>query len=453
MEPLLILINPWIYDFAAYDLWSKPLGLLYLASYLRRCGFRIRLLDCLDVHHPAMIPDARRKRPVRRDYGTGKFWRETVPRPAALEHIPRSYSRYGVSREAFIRDLSRIPRPDAILITSLMTYWYPGVREAAALARELHPEVPVILGGIYAALCPNHARQATGADRILQEAGLSALASVLEILDQCGLDPPERPDPSTISLFPAFDLLTGIDYVSLLTSSGCPYRCRYCASHLLNPRPLRRDPLDVFEEILFWHGKYGVRDFAFYDDALLIDWQRQLGPLLETVIDRGPHVRFHTPNALHVREIDRELAGLLYRSGFRTVRLGLETSDMDLHRDLDGKVAEGEFEGAAGSLLAAGFSSRDIGAYILAGLPGQSPDSVMDTIRFAASVGASPYLAEYSPIPHTALWEKARDHSAYDLLAEPLFHNNTLYPCWDEGQRARIPELKREVREARRAWN
>jgi hypothetical protein len=31
----LILINPWIYDFAAYDLWSKPLGLLYLAGYLR----------------------------------------------------------------------------------------------------------------------------------------------------------------------------------------------------------------------------------------------------------------------------------------------------------------------------------------------------------------------------------------------------------------------------------
>ena len=50
----LILINPWIYDFAAYDLWSKPLGLLYIAGYLRECGYTIHLVDCLDVHHPGM---------------------------------------------------------------------------------------------------------------------------------------------------------------------------------------------------------------------------------------------------------------------------------------------------------------------------------------------------------------------------------------------------------------
>ena len=35
MKSTLILINPWIYDFAAYDLWSKPLGLLYLAGWFR----------------------------------------------------------------------------------------------------------------------------------------------------------------------------------------------------------------------------------------------------------------------------------------------------------------------------------------------------------------------------------------------------------------------------------
>ena len=33
--PFILLINPWIYDFAAYDLWSKPLGLLYIAALLK----------------------------------------------------------------------------------------------------------------------------------------------------------------------------------------------------------------------------------------------------------------------------------------------------------------------------------------------------------------------------------------------------------------------------------
>ena len=28
----ILLVNPWIYDFAAYDLWVKPLGLLYIGA-------------------------------------------------------------------------------------------------------------------------------------------------------------------------------------------------------------------------------------------------------------------------------------------------------------------------------------------------------------------------------------------------------------------------------------
>ena len=148
MKPELIFINPWIYDFAAYDLWSKPLGLLTLAGFLRSRGCNIQMIDCLDVHHPAMAFGPSLKKPVRREYGTGKFWREKVPTPLPLKHVSRSYSRYGISRQAFVEDLKAIKEPAAILVTSLMTYWYPVVREAIALAKETHPRVPVILGGV-----------------------------------------------------------------------------------------------------------------------------------------------------------------------------------------------------------------------------------------------------------------------------------------------------------------
>ena len=46
--PHILLINPWITDFAAYNLWIRPLGLLYIASLLRENGFRVTLIDCLD---------------------------------------------------------------------------------------------------------------------------------------------------------------------------------------------------------------------------------------------------------------------------------------------------------------------------------------------------------------------------------------------------------------------
>jgi radical SAM superfamily enzyme YgiQ (UPF0313 family) len=84
------------------------------------------------------------------------------------------------------------------------------------------------------------------------------------------------------------------------------------------------------------------------------------------------------------------------------------------------------------------------------GMPGQTVESVRETVLFSDRVGAMPYLAEYSPMPHTALWEEAIAASEYDLASEPLYHNNTLLPCWDELRKAEVPELRELVRRIRR---
>lgn len=449
MAPHIIFINPWIYDFAAYDLWSKPLGLLYLAAYLRECGYQIHLIDCLDVHHPQMTLPASKNFPKRRLYGTGKFWKEKVPKPAPLRAIRRSYSRYGIKKELFIKELKKIRDPSAVLVTSLMTYWYPGVNEVIRLVREVHPDVPVILGGLYTKICEPHAHRFSEADYIASDIGIHNMRSVLEIFHRLHIPVLNRNSNNQSLPFPAFDALERIDYISILTSTGCPYTCRYCASPFLHGRFWRRDPESVIEEIKFWVKHHGVQDFAFYDDALLIEFERHMGIVLEGLLNKKIHSRFHTPNAVHIREISPDVAKLLYRSHFKTIRLGLETSDPIMHRDLDRKVSEGDFERAVHHLRNAGFTTKEIGTYVLMGLPEQTVDSVLDTINIVERMGATPYLAEYSPIPHTPLWGKAVEHSEYDIEHEPLFQNNTLIPCWDEGNRERVPEIKRMVREIR----
>ena len=50
--PHILLVNPWIHDFAAYDVWAKPLGLLLLGGVLRAHGARVSYLNCLDRFHP-----------------------------------------------------------------------------------------------------------------------------------------------------------------------------------------------------------------------------------------------------------------------------------------------------------------------------------------------------------------------------------------------------------------
>lgn len=87
------------------------------------------------------------------------------------------------------------------------------------------------------------------------------------------------------------------------------------------------------------------------------------------------------------------------------------------------------------------------------GLPDQSVESVADTIKFADKSGATPYLAEYSPLPGTQLWEEAVASSDYDIISDPIFHNNTILSCWDEEKRQQVTYLKRMVRKIRREDN
>ncbi|MFZ5448858.1 MAG: B12-binding domain-containing radical SAM protein [Thermodesulfobacteriota bacterium] len=431
--PTLLLINPWIYDFAAYDYFAQPLGLLYLAGLLETHGFQVHFLDCLGAPHAKPGP-----------FGTGRYPKEILPPPPALKGITRRYGRYGLSEAAFRERLGQVPKPAAILVTSLMTYWYPGAAAAIRLARENFPGVPVILGGIYATLCPEHARQHSGADYVVAGPGEEAVFIILkEVVGFSSPGPALALSAELDSLpYPALHLVSYPSYIPILTSRGCPLDCSYCASRLLQPSCLRRRPIAVAEELVYWQERLGLIDVAFYDDALLVSAEDHLLVILEELAHRGRTFQFHTPNGLHARFINREVACWLKRANFATLRLGAETTSLGEAR-LDRKLEEGQLETALAYLREAGFTSKEIGVYLLIGLPDQEEAEVAASIHEVKALGATPVLALYSPIPGTVLWSRAQTASRYDLKADPLFHNNSLFPCWPQFSWERYTRLKR----------
>jgi radical SAM superfamily enzyme YgiQ (UPF0313 family) len=428
MSKKILLVNPWIYDFAAYDFWIKPLGLLYLGGLLRRNKHLVSFLDCLDPHHPSITKD-NREAPRRRSFGDGKFFRQVVPKPDALKTQSRSYCRYGISPEVFAKEVKNHSDADMVLITSMMTYWYPGVSEAIRLIKKALPMIPVVLGGNYATLCHDHAVKFSGADYVIAGPGENQILQLIRnIFNE---EPVFSPDVNDLDSYPypAFDLIRKIDHVPLITSRGCPYRCSYCASHILNPEFRRRDPMQVADEIEYWQKKFGVINFCFYDDALLVNPKEMIEPLLKEVKERNLSCQFHCPNGLHLRAITKELSEMLYNSGFKTIRFGFETSDFSTQVNTGGKVKNEELRLAVRHLKNAGFKTREIGIYLLCGMPFQSARQVQDSIDFVKNCGARPMLAEYSPIPGTPMWDDAVKCSCFDIQGEPLYHNNSLLPC------------------------
>ncbi len=427
MKRRALLINPWITDFAAYDFWMKPMGLLSVGAVLRQLGFELDLIDCLDRADPELEVWAGPRLSREKPFGTGKYFREIIEKPAIFAEIPRRFARYGLPRELFLQKLARLPRPDVILVTSYMTYWYPGVREAVSILREQFPGVPLLLGGVYATLVPQHAQKTVQPDVLIRGEGEPQIRNVLaQYFDDL---PDGTPNPDNLDTYPlpAYDLYPRLRSLPILTSRGCPFRCTFCASFLVAGKFRKRAPEAVVEEIAGYYRRYHVRDFAFYDDALFVDKNRHIISILEGLLSLGLPLRFHTPNGLHAREIDADLARLMVETGFQTIRLSFETANPERLRDMNSKVTPDDLANAVDSLEAAGFPRKRIEVYVLVGLPGQSPDEMVRSILLVHRLGVKMRLANFSPIPGTVEWERAREAGLVDDETDLLWTNNSVF--------------------------
>lgn len=379
----ILLVNPWITDFKAYDEWMRPLPLYRLLEALSG-RHEVALVDCLEAV-------SRSKR-----HGTADFEFTPVEKPAVFQAIPRRFKRYGMAVEAFRSRLKDFGRPDLAGVTSLMTFWHPGVRLAVEEIRGLWGDLPVVLGGIYASLMPAHAAAVPGA---ILAGGTSF--------------PPAAVKRTFLDT-------TRVRHVlPLRLQAGCPFHCGYCASRAIHGRGVRRTPLAENLARLEAYVVSGGREVVFYDDALLYGYDRLFGPFLEAVAERGYPVRMHLPNGIHARYVTARNAEAMFRAGVRTVRLGYEKPGPAE------KIGAGELERAVGALRAAGFAGRQIGVYLLAGVePGLA--GVRQGAELIHSLGARIYLNQYSPVPGSENFRRlAAEHPA--LVTEPLLHNDATW--------------------------
>lgn len=421
MSKKLLLINPWIYDFTAYDLWGKPLGLLYIAAFLRKFGYQISFIDCLDKYAEPPLPKLKK-------YGIGPFKRTVVPKPEILKQIPRQFARYGISEELFIRKLKENSDADAVLVTSIMTYWYLGVQRVVELVRTYLPGKPVILGGIYATLLPQHARQVIRPDYLITGPGEIKTLNLLANLFSLPVETERLPETLDDYPYPAFDLLNHPDYLIIMTARGCPYNCSFCAQKKISMPFTQRNPLRVVEEMVTHYRQFKIRDFAFYDDALFIAKKKHIQVILQKLIETRLPFRLHTPNGLFIRFIDRELADLMYRSNFKTIRLSYETSNESRWTDMYSKVSNEAMVQAVENLKQAGFRAKDIEAYVIMGLPGQTLEEVIASIVFVHNLGVIVRLASFSPIHGTVEFERAVRDGLIPEDIDPLLTNKTIFP-------------------------
>lgn len=394
----LLIVNPPIYDFTAYDFWLKPYGALTVAGYLQnQC--EIEIFDFLEDQSTI------------NEFGIGSFSGIIVDKPQIFSDIPRHYRRYGKPEKSFAELLKSSDKFDYILIQTVMTYWYPGYKEAIETARK-YSNAKIILGGVYATLCTDHARSLKP-DFVHTGTDLSTLFDYLNV----------SPDMSALPYWQGYEKTSTA--VMKLTD-GCPFNCSYCSVPQVyngfQPRSADRARRE-FDSL----SQSGVKNIAFYDDALIYKFDEVLKPFLECVIAQNTKINFHTPNALNARFITQEIADLMVAAGFKTFFIGYESTNPKWQRATGGKVYHEEFAHAVERLINAGADRHHITAYLILGHPQSNLQHVQQSMQDVNSLGVRSMLADYSPIPGTPDGEKCIKKLN---LTDPLAQNKSAVPVW-----------------------
>jgi hypothetical protein len=384
-----LLINPWITDFKAYDEWMRPFP-LYRFREKHGSVHEIGLIDCLDCR-------TRQKRD-----GTFDFLSVEIEKPAVFSAIPRKYKRYGMTLEEFSKRLETFGRPDLVLVTSLMTYWYPGVVTAISEIRKVYPHTRIQLGGIYPALLPGHAASLGPVECVTRLPALNGAN---------GLQPLGAPE------------MKGV--LPLRLVEGCPFSCTYCASRHLFGNRIRTADLEENLMRLDRFVNSGGTEVVFYDDALLYDFNNVFNKFSEYIIKNRIKIHLHVPNGLHARYINPESAKALYQAGAGAIRLGYE------RHNAEAKSHGQDIANAVAYLRQAGYRGRDIGVYLIVGLD-HGLEETKTGVNFLHDLGVKIYMNQYSPVPGSSLFQqKARQYP--EILDEPLFQNDFTYIFTHEG--------------------
>jgi radical SAM superfamily enzyme YgiQ (UPF0313 family) len=280
--------------------------------------------------------------------------------------------------------------------------------------REIFPKIKIILGGIYANLCPQHAQQHSGADIVFRGPAEENLAKLLTELGYVRKNHIEPNHP-----IPDFSLYERLHYGVVLTSRGCPFDCTYCATKVLCRQFQQFSNREVIEQLSYFDGR--TLNIAFFDDALL--YNKDFPHLMDEMIEAEFRLNYHASNGLHCRSLNQEIAVQMYRANFKTMYLSLETTNPVVQEQTGGKVNTSEFIRAVEILRKTGFTADNLHTYLLYGMPGQDHQEVVESIRLCHDLRVHPHLCEFSPIPYTAEFEK----TGFNKNTDPLYHNNLFY--------------------------
>lgn len=383
--PVLLINPPWITR--DQNIWHgikgamPPLGLLSIGAVLERAGLEVHILD---AHLEAMS-------------------------------------------EAEVLAAIAAARPRVVGIT-MMTSTALVSHRIAQLAKQVDPDILVVVGGVHPDALPEETLRNRCIDVVVRGDGeftMLELSQGQPLDEVAGISfrqegrPRHNPDrPVLLDLgslppyayhlvpmgryYPAVGAYRKLPAINMLMTRGCPGKCIFCnsAETTLRSRPAAM----VVSEIEHLRDTYGVREIQFYDDTFTVEKRNAL-EFCRLMEERRVGVGFTC--FARADCFSERMAVALRQAGCHQVMFGLESGSPRILRNLRKDI---DLERTHEAVRLAKREGLEVRAAFVFGTPGETLETLEETMAFTLDL--DPDLAIFNimtPYPGTQLYQWALD--------------------------------------------
>lgn len=370
-----------------------PLGVYYLASYMRHQGHQV---DVLDAEAMSLTADS------------------------IVQKVNQTC-------------------PEVIGISSTTVAFHRAVELAWDIKRS-HPEVKIILGGphvssnVYDAMaqeCFDFGVIGEG------ELTLKELVSAIErnqnlhsidglafrVGGSVAVNAPRQYIANLDELpFPAYDLVTDMSFynpppsnykklpvANIITSRGCPNHCTFCDQSIFGNKLRQRSAANVADEIALLYREYGVREIAFVDDTFTINSGRirDLFDILSSM-----QIRFPWTCASRINTVTFEDLKFMQSVGCWHISFGIESGNLDILKIIRKNISLEQASKVIGWCAKLGIKTK---GFFMVGHPTETIETIDETIQFALATPLDDVLVTINtPIPGTTQYKEATTYGKLD---------------------------------------
>ncbi|HPG73521.1 MAG TPA: radical SAM protein [Bacteroidales bacterium] len=214
--------------------------------------------------------------------------------------------------------------------------------------------------------------------------------------------------------FPAFDLIDDLSLyypppsnyktlpvINMITSRGCPGKCSFCDKNIFGNTCRQRSAENVAEEIAMLSKKYKIREIAFVDDTFLLNKKRvyQLFEILNTM-----NLHFDWTCMSRINDVDYDFLKFLKEQGCWHISFGIESGNQEILRRIRKYVSLQKTEELIRDCKRLGIKTK---GFFIIGHPGETIETINQTIQLACRLKLDDIVVTLNtPIPGSQQYDE-----------------------------------------------